>query len=184
MPERSTAPRWPRVSIGALLGLVALAAIGCAWPGIVPTEILAVLLWLQTRKGSEAATARLISLGVVVAAVYLPLVANFVWFPWSMNLKGGAVDWRQEWSRVFLSVPGILPAMILGPVLELIRPLLGPVLASVAFLALTSVLAAGLMYILTLLAGQSWRRRMLVATLALGGSTLFMWIYCIVSYVG
>ena len=59
-----------------MMGLVALAALGCGWPGLLATEVVVVLTWAAARDGSELRRARLVSLGVVLAAVYLPLLAN------------------------------------------------------------------------------------------------------------
>jgi hypothetical protein len=77
-------PRF-RASISEVMGLVALAALACIWPGFIPTEVLVVLVWVPARGGPLAARARLISLAVVLAAVYLYPLANFLISPISVR---------------------------------------------------------------------------------------------------
>jgi len=167
------------------MGLVALAALACVWPGLIPTEVVAVLTWAAARGGSGSARPRLASLGVVLAAVYLCPLANFVLLPlvdpaWSEL----GPDWRRDWSPLFPITPGVLLLLVvdcgtgLGAVLRRISP--NAVDVMLAFLA--SLATAAVVYALTRLAGQSRGRRAFAATLGFlwsAFSTLAMTVFVI-----
>jgi hypothetical protein len=161
-----------RASIGELMGLVAVAALACVWPGLIPTEVVAVLTWVGARGGSAPARARLASLGVVLVAVYLCPLANFVLVPLlGSDSPQFGPEWRRDWSPLFPITPGVLPLIVidcgtgLGAVLQRINPDAFDVMLAV----LASLAAAVVVYALTLLAGQSRGRRVVAATLG------FLW---------
>jgi len=155
-----------------MMGLVALAALACVWPGLIPTEFVAVLTWVAARGGSGPARARLASLGVVLAAVYLCPLANFAVLPlldpaWSAF----GADWRREWSPIFPITPGVLPiaAVDSGTGLGALLRRFSPDAVDVILTVLASLATAAVVTALTLLAGQSRRRRAFAATLG------FLW---------
>jgi hypothetical protein len=172
MPESASPPRRCRASIGEVMGLVALAALACVWPGLIPTEVVAVLMWLAARGGSGPARGRLASLGVVLAAVYLCPLANFVLIPlldpaWSQF--GPA--WRRDWSPFFPITPGILPVVVVdgGTGLGALVRRMSPHAVDFMLAFLASLATAAIVYALTLLADQSRGRRALAAMLG------FLW---------
>jgi hypothetical protein len=172
MPESASLPRRFRASIGEVMGLVALAALACVWPGLLPTEVVAVLTWVAARGGSGPARARLASLGVVLAAVYLCPLANFVLLPlldpaWSQF----GPDWRRDWSPFFPITPGVLPLAVVdsGTGLGAVLRRFSPDAVDFMFAFLASLATAAVVYALTLLAGQSRGRRAFAATLG------FLW---------
>jgi hypothetical protein len=172
MPESALRPRRFRASIGEAMGLVALAALACVWPGLIPTEVVAVLTWVAARDGSEPARARLASQGVVLVAVYLCPLANFVLIPlldpaWSQF----GPDWRRDWSPFFPITPGILPLAVVdsGIGVSAVLRRFSPHTVDVIIAFLAALATAAIVYVLTLLAGQSQGRRAFAATLG------FLW---------
>src|SRR6516165_7301566 len=144
MTELSPRAQWRRISIGEVMGLVALVAIACVWPGLIPTEILGVLFSVSARRGEEGERERLVSYGVIVAAVYVVPLANF-WLATVFHpaLQGPA--WRADWSPYFPIVPGVVQAWLLPFLSGRIVP----------FYLVASLLAAAWVCVLTLLAGRS-----------------------------
>jgi hypothetical protein len=53
MIESPPSPRRFRASIGEVMGLVALVTLACAWPLFIPTEVVAVLVWVAARRESD-----------------------------------------------------------------------------------------------------------------------------------
>jgi hypothetical protein len=105
-------PRRFRAAIGELMGLVALAALACVWPALIPTETLAVLVWVAARGGAQAVRARFTSLALVLAATYLgPLailgLVSMLEPGWSDVVRLG-----RTWSGFFPIIPGILPTLL------------------------------------------------------------------------
>jgi hypothetical protein len=158
IPERPPPSRRFHVSIAEATGLVALVALACASPGIIPTEIVVVFFWLGARGGSERGRERLVSLGVVLGAMFLLPLANFV-LPPLLDPAGIAVrEWWRRWMGFFPIAAGavlLVPVMVLHPGMLVISFFLAPV-------------ATGpWLYALTRLAGRSWARRAAAAVLAL-----------------
>jgi hypothetical protein len=204
MPETASPPRRFRVSIGELIGLVALAALACVWPGLIPTEVVAVLFWFASRGGSEQARGRLVSLGVVLAAVYLPALIGFVLAPildptingpqwrevWSpifpiapgsrfnFEVASGPRRWREAWSPIFPIAPGSPPIYLLGLLSGLARQLdkIRPGLGGDVEIVLASLTAAAEVGALTFLAGRSRVRRTIAATLGFLLAALGTWL--------
>ena len=118
----TASPRRFRVSIGELIGLVALAALGCACPGLIPTEIVAAFFWFTTRGGSEPDRERRVSLGLVLAAVYLfPLITFMLlplFSPLSLELR-----LRGPLSLYFPIGPSLIPVLLVDRLVGLTRNL-------------------------------------------------------------
>ena len=53
MTEFSTGVPWRRIAIREVMGLIALVAIACVWPGLIPTVIVGVLFWVSARREKE-----------------------------------------------------------------------------------------------------------------------------------
>ena len=184
MSESASPPRRFRVSIREVMGLVALAALACVWPGLIATQVVAVLTWVRARRGSEPARGRLVSLGVVLAAVYFLPLANFFLVP--AEYRSGywyhhGANWPNKWSMAFPFVPGILPAFLLSCFLPaclrsiLLSPSMRPH-ADVVGAVAGSLATAAVVYALTLLAGRSESRRAYVGTLSFGWSGFSTWL--------
>ncbi len=173
MPE-SAPPRRFRASIGEIMGLVALVALACVWPGLIPTQVVAVLVWFGATRATEGARGRRISLGVVLAAVYLPALANFVAAPLIVPILAGAPDWGEAWSRAFPFAPGTLPAFLVFGLTGIAKTVMGwhPGLEVIVWAVLASLATAAEVYALTLLAGRSRTRRIVAGALGLLVSAL------------
>jgi len=161
-------PRRFRAAIGELMGLVALAALACVWPALIPTETLAVLVWVTSRGGSEAARARFTSLAMVLAATYLFPLANFWLVPMLDPAWGDGEGWRRTWSGYFPIIPGILPTFLVEVFTNsnvFLRRIVGPRWVDLVQFTIASLMTAAVIYALTLLAGRSRGRRIIAATL-------------------
>jgi hypothetical protein len=171
-----SAPRF-RVSISEVMGLVGLAALACVGPGFIPTEVVVVQVWVAARGGSDAARARLISLAVVLVAVYLYPLANFFLAPQIDPAWGTGPDWRRTWSWCVPVVSGVVPAILLE--LEVVTAcgalfgsIVSPGWVDAVQVTIASLMTAAVIYALTLLAGHSRRRRAVAATLGFFNSVL------------
>jgi hypothetical protein len=172
MTEFSTGVPWRRIAIREVMGLIALVAIACVWPGLIPTVIVGVLFWVSARREKEGARERLVSYGVVVAAVYVVPIANFwVGTVFHPALQGPA--WRADWSPYFPIMPAVVPAWLVAFLLPRVVP----------FYLVAPLLTAAWVYVLTLLAGQSRIRRIVVAVSGLLCSALGTWIVTFVTFL-
>jgi hypothetical protein len=177
MLETASPTRRFHVSIVELIGLVALAALACAWPALIPTEIVVVLFWIAARGGSEPATVRLVSLGVVLAAIYLPPLIGFVLAP-VLNPSIDGAQWREAWSPYFPYVPGSVPVFLFGILTGLFRQLdkIRPGLELIVECVLASLVTAAEVGGLTFIAGRSQGRRTIAAALGFLLAALGTWL--------
>jgi hypothetical protein len=167
-------PRRFRAAIGELMGLVALAALACVWPALIPTETLAVLVWVAARGGSEAARARFTSLAMVLATTYLCPLVTFWLVPMLEPGWSDGAAWRSTWSGFFPIIPGILPTILVEVFTNVstnssygvfLRRIVGPRWVDLVQLTIASLITAAVIYALTWLAGRSRGRRIIAATL-------------------
>ena len=167
-------PRRFRAAIGELMGLVALAALACVWPALIPTETLAVLVWVAARGGAEAARARFTSLAMVLAATYLGPLAILCLVPILDPVWSDGAAWWRPWSGFFPIIPGILPTLLVEVFTNVLtnsssgvflRRIVGPRWVDLVQLTIASLITAAVIYALTLLAGRSRGRRIIAATL-------------------
>lgn len=177
MPELDPPPGRFRISIGGLIGLVGLAALGCAWPGLIPTEVVAVLFWIRNRSGTEQERGRLVSLGVVIAALYGPALAGFVLKPLLDPTIDGPM-WRKAWSPMFPYAPGCLAVYLIEIVTHFSTYLgqLRPRLGEFGAFGLASVIGAIEVGWLTVLAGGTRVGRIIVATLGVLLASIGVWL--------
>lgn len=153
------------------MGLVGLASFACVWPGLIPTEIVVVVIWLRSRDRSASARQRLNSLGIVLGSVYLVPIANFFLLPlfdpaWAQL----GPEWRRYWSPIFPIAPGALPILVIDVVSHfssVVVRYVRPGALDVVFALLAALLTAALVYALTALAGQSRGRRACAIAIAL-----------------
>jgi hypothetical protein len=149
------------------MGLVALSSLACVWPALIPTETLAVLVWVAARGGAEAARARFSSLALVLAATYLFPLASFWLVPMLEPTWDGA-GWRRTWFGFFPIIPGILPSLLVEAFANssvFLRKIVGPRWVDLVQLTIASLITAAVIYALTLLAGRSRGRRIIAASL-------------------
>jgi hypothetical protein len=172
MTEASASLPWRRIAIREVMGLIALVAIACVWPGLIPTEVLGVLFWVSARRYKAGARERLVSYGLVVAAVYVVPVANF-WLATVLHPALHGPEWRAYWSPWFPVTPGVLQAWIVASRWH----------GDVALYVDASVLTAGWVWLLTLLAGRSRIRRIVVAVSGLLCSALATWLVTVVNFL-
>jgi hypothetical protein len=111
-----------RVSIGELIGLVALAALGCACPGLIPTEIVTAFFWLTTRHGTEPDRERRVSLGAVLAGVYLSPLVIFMLLPLFVPISIES-RLRGPFSLYFPIAPTLIPVLLVDRLVGLTRNL-------------------------------------------------------------
>ncbi len=154
------------------MGLVALVALACAWPGLVPTVALGVFFWISARRGTERARDRLVSYGVIVAAVYAAPLANF-WLATVFHPALHGPAWRADWSRYFPIVPGAVQTWLVASV----EP------GTVHFAPVASVMTAAWIYVLTLIAGRTRIRRIIVAICGLACSAFASWMVTFVTFL-
>ncbi len=119
-------------------------------------------------RGSAPARGKLVSLGLVLAALYFLPIANFILFPLLSPLPVG-FSWREVWSPVFPKAPGLL---LVGLVESLTN--FGVILRRMRFSqvdaiqsVLASLAAAAEVYGLTRLAGQTRGRRVIAVMIGL-----------------
>jgi hypothetical protein len=145
-----------RVSIGELIGLVALAALGCVCPGLIPTEIVAAFYWLTTRHGTELDSERRVSLGVVLAAVYLSPLVIFMLLPLFIPITIES-RLRGPFSLYFPIAPTLIPVYLVDRLVGLTRNLerILPGSSDNAQYVLGSIAMAAAISVLTLLACRS-----------------------------
>jgi hypothetical protein len=160
MTASNVPARWFRVSIGELIGLVALAALGCACPGLIPTEIVAAFLWFTTRSGSEPDRERRVSLGVVLAAVYLSPLVIFILLPLFSPISIES-RLRGPFSLYFPIAPTFIPVWLVDRLVGLTRNLerILPGSSDNAQYVLGSIAMAAAISVLTLASGSPDQRK-------------------------
>lgn len=169
MRESPRPPRRFRASIGEVMGLVGLEALAMVWPGLIPTEAVVAFVWVETRGGSAEACARRVSLGVVLAAVWIVPLVHLAWpLPIVPGLRPGP-GWREAWSPALAAAPAGLPVVLLEALTGLARFLVRrrPGLELTVAFILGSFATAAQVFGLVRLAGRTWRRRAVAATLGL-----------------
>lgn len=103
MSDANPRPRWLRLSIADLAGLVFLAAISCRWPMRATWAIPAVVLMAKSRAGNGPDGRFAGHLGVISAAVYVPCLLGF--------FNGCGDHCRRAWFDIFMIAPGLAPAV-------------------------------------------------------------------------